>query len=108
MRNILLCLSSGCALVVIPFLIRVRDDADMLVVMSKYKELTTSSASSEDPALVAKITGTANDWTAVPHFLFPQPGSVDVSVILMLLPVFVAFILSLWGLIIDPRRTTKL
>jgi hypothetical protein len=69
--------------------------------MSKYKELTTSSAVIEDPALVAKITGKANDWTAVPYFLFPKPASVDASVILMLLPVLVVFILSLWGLIVD-------
>ncbi len=103
-RNILHCISNGCALLLIPFLIHVRDVAGEAVAMSKYRELTTLSAVTEDPIAVAKITGRTNDWAAVPQFVFGRRDWLDAGVLVMLAPVFISFVISLADLVTGATR----
>jgi hypothetical protein len=111
-RNILLCISSVCALLLIPFLIQVRDAAGELAVVDKYSELLNSSAITENPTLVAKITGKAIDRMAVPQFLWGSRDSTDIAVLAMLVPILISLGISLAGVAADIRsranRTAKI
>jgi hypothetical protein len=102
-RNIMLCVFSIVALLLMPFLVHLRDGVANAVAISKYKELLASSAIVENPTTVAAITGRANDWTAVPHFLFDRSGSIDIAMVAMLLPILASFAISVWNLLVELR-----
>jgi hypothetical protein len=102
-KNTIFVLLSASALIVIPFMLRVRGDIAEVVAMSKYQDLLTSSAVIENPPAVTKVTGKTNDWTAVPHYLYGSRNSIDMSVVLMLLPNLIILMISGASLFVEFR-----
>jgi len=105
MKYILLLVLCVISMISTILILRVRDAIDNTVTTSRYSELLSRGALTENKHVAAEITGEADDWTAVPRFLCGGRHTIDVAVLLMLLPTFMIFLISAWSLISMGKTT---
>ncbi|HEX8340959.1 MAG TPA: hypothetical protein VF624_08635 [Tepidisphaeraceae bacterium] len=78
--------------------ISLREGFSAVVAVSKYRELLNAKAIVEDADAVATVTGTHDDWTAVPDYLAGPCPVFDTATFVTILPTFGGCVLALWAL----------
>jgi hypothetical protein len=82
MRDLITCIMSALAVVVIVLSVRIDDALASTVAISRYRELLNSRAVVENHLEIERIIERHADWTTVPKYLCPATRGLRLSTLL--------------------------